>query len=58
MARNTYKSTTISLQVWEWLEEYKKAKGLRSIAQAIEFVIREAGYNPEKFIGKIEVVAG
>ena len=57
MPYGNHKSTTLNLKVYEWLEGYKEAKGLRSIAQAIEFVIREAGYNVSNRIGKIEIVA-
>lgn len=45
MAKKYGRSTTVSQQVYDWLDAYKESKGLRSIAQAVEFVIREAGYD-------------
>ena len=39
------KSTTVSKKVYEWLDGYREVKHLRSIAQAVEWLIREAGYD-------------
>ena len=56
MGKKYGKSTTLSEELYEWLEEYRDQKGLRSVAQAIEFIIREAGYNPSKKLEIVEAV--
>ena len=48
VVKEGYKSTTLPVRVWEWLDAYKEKERLRSIPQAIEFVIREAGYDLDK----------
>jgi len=45
MAPEEYHSTSVKVKVWEWLSAYKESRGLRSVGQAIEFLIKEAGYD-------------
>ena len=48
MVKEGYKSTTLPVRVWEWLDAYKEKEDLRSIPQAIEWIIKEAGYDLDK----------
>jgi len=52
LGKGNWKSTTLPLSLWTWLEEYRKEKHLASIAQAICFVIDEAGHDPYKYEDK------
>jgi len=45
MAKKYGHSATMGQGVWKWLVAYKEAMGLRSVSQAIEFIIKEAGYD-------------
>lgn len=47
MAKGNWKSTSLTLKIWLWLDCYRKSKRLRSIDEAIEHLILEAGYEPE-----------
>jgi len=47
--KGKHKSVTMPLYLWKWLEEYRRRRSLRSIAQAIERVINETGDNPWKY---------
>ena len=46
MAKGNFKSTTLPLNLWTFLDRYREKNRLRSIAQAIEFIVVEAGHNP------------
>ena len=48
MSKKYGRSTTVSEKVYHWLDEYRDHKGLRSVAQAIEWLIREAGYDLDR----------
>ena len=54
MVKDGFKSLTIKEELWDWLNAYKKLKRLKSIPQAIEWVITEAGYDPSKSVEGVQ----
>jgi NAD-dependent SIR2 family protein deacetylase len=50
-----FKSTTLPNDLYDFLEKYKENKRLRSIAQAIDFIATEAGYDVTNYPCKIKI---